>query len=146
MIDWEEFYDSYPRSFGPIEYLKQAGHTIDGEPISGEQFEIILERMETLLDLQPTDSLLDLCCGNGLFTKGLAEKCERVEGVDFSKPLLEVAERDHRRQNLTYHLMDALEVNSESAIGSMRFDKVIMCGALQHFGRFQFEILMRNLV
>ena len=49
MLDWEKFYDSYPRGFGPTEYLRQAGHTINGEPINSEQFEIILDRMEEML-------------------------------------------------------------------------------------------------
>jgi len=146
MIDWEEFYDSYPRGFGPTEYLKQAGHTIDGRPISGEQFEIILNRMEEMLGLEQGDSLLDLCCGNGVFTQQLAKKCGRVVGVDFSEPLLEIAERDHGRGNLTYHLMNALDLDTHSEMGSNRFTKVVMCGALQHFELFQLETLIGSLI
>jgi cyclopropane fatty-acyl-phospholipid synthase-like methyltransferase len=146
MIDWEAFYASHPLSFGGDEYLKQAGHTINGRPISEAQFELLVETMQDLLDLREGDVLLDLCCGNGIFTKELAKRCKRVVGVDFSRPMLEIAERTHRPQNVTYHQMNALAVDSNSLVGSMRFDKVVMCGALQHFSRDQLQRLVGNMV
>lgn len=143
--DWQTFYASYPRAFGPREYLKQAGHTIGGEPISDEQVSLILARMRALLDLRPEHRLLDLCCGNGYFTRVLAAECREVVGVDFSEPLLEVARRDHNPENVTYVLRDARSVEAASLPGLGSFDRLLMCGALQHFERVELAPLLANL-
>lgn len=145
-MDWERFYATYPLAFGPSEHLKQAGHTIKGNPISNEQFQLIAENTGTLLNLAKDDVVLDLCCGNGVFTKEHAKRCDRVVGIDFSKPLLNVAERDHCAENLSYYRMNALDVRPGGVMSSFGFNKVIMCGALQHFEPHHLEPLLENLV
>lgn len=48
------------------------------------------------LDLHPGDSALDVCCGTGDFLKPLREAVGprgSVEGLDFCKPMLEIAEK-----------------------------------------------------
>jgi len=142
----EHFYNTEPLTFCQTEYLKQVGHTINGESISAEQVGLILSRMRSLLDLKKSDTLLDLCCGNGLFTKELAKECNKVVGIDFSTPLLEVAERVHCPDNVTYRRMNALEVDTDFDWGSTRFNKVVMCAALQHFEHNQLEPLLSNLI
>ncbi len=142
-MDWRRFYDSYPKQFAADDYLRQAGHTIGGAPISAAQFDLILARMVELLNLQPDDTVLDLCCGNGVFTHRLSRHSSRIVGVDFSTPLIEVARRAHDASNITYVLDDVKNLNA-SSLGA-RFDKVVMCGALQHFDRRDLDPLLRNL-
>ncbi|MFC1618623.1 class I SAM-dependent methyltransferase [Candidatus Neomarinimicrobiota bacterium] len=85
------------------------------------------------LDLQPGDSLLDLCCGNGLITANLASKCSTAVGIDYSEPLLTVAKRDHQRDNIIYIHASILDLDHKVLSADGRFSKIMMYEALQHF-------------
>lgn len=76
---------------------------------------------------------MDLCCGNGLITVNLASRCQNVVGVDYSAPLLAIAERDHQRVNITYVLASILDVDLAAFSAGELFSKIIMYEALQHF-------------
>lgn len=144
-VDWQRYYQDYPLQFDTSEYLKQTGHTLQGKPISQEQFDLILGDMRKHLALERDDALLDLCCGNGIFTRELAKKCRHVAAVDFSEPLLNVAERDHIAPNLHYYLMDVSKIQADSAFTATPFSKVVMCAALQYFDKTQLDHLLGTL-
>lgn len=44
-----------------------------------------------LLDISAHDTLLDVGCGTGIFTRDMLESGPRVTGIDLSKPMLEIA-------------------------------------------------------
>ena len=144
-MNWERFYANYPRQFGRTDYLSQVGHTHDGRPIPKEHFETIVEGISRTLDLAPTDSVLDLCCGNGLITHQIAQRVDRVVGVDFSRTLLDIAESDHRQRNVSYQQCNVLEMSPE-ILGTETFDKVLMYGALQHFTSGQLTALLESIL
>ena len=50
-----------------------------------------VERLETLLDIEPPARVLDLCCGPGRHTLALARRGYRVLGVDRTERFLEEA-------------------------------------------------------
>jgi demethylmenaquinone methyltransferase/2-methoxy-6-polyprenyl-1,4-benzoquinol methylase len=54
-------------------------------------------RVLKLTRIRPGERALDLCCGTGDITFGLAEKGAEVTGLDFSKPMLEVAREKSAR-------------------------------------------------
>ncbi len=74
----------------------------------------------------PLEAGLDLCCGTGAALPFLAERCERVVGVDFSAGMLEVAQR---RTGGAAELieMDVLDFDEREA-----FDLVTCFGAFGH--------------
>jgi len=98
------------------------------------------------LDLQKDDVLLDLCCGNGMITNELAKKCKEVVGVDFSEPLLEVANRDHRPANVSYQHLNVLMLEKMSQRTSGPFSKTLMFAALQHFRMRDLISILENCI
>lgn len=85
-------------------------------------------RARRLLALQPTDSVIDLCCGTGAVTRCLARAVPRgqVIGVDFSEGMLEPA-RMHPAEpgagRVEYIQSDVLSV----PLPDHRFDALTIC-------------------
>jgi 2-polyprenyl-3-methyl-5-hydroxy-6-metoxy-1,4-benzoquinol methylase len=131
--DWKSFWTTYPTRVAPTDFLRQVGKTTGGRPISEEQFQVMVSDLCRHLDLKETDVVLDLCCGNGVITKEMARWCKEVVGVDFSRPLLEVANRYHRPANVRYCQMSLFELSRASLTPPGSFTKVLMYEALQHF-------------
>lgn len=84
----------------------------------------------TALAQRQQGAVLDLCCGTGIVTIPLAKTGLEVVGVDISPAMLGRArEKAGQRENLTFHLQDALEFKT-----SQRFGLVLMTGnAFQAF-------------
>ena len=84
--------------------------------------------------------LLDLCCGNGLVTKVLAENVKKVIGIDFSKELIKVAKEANHAENISYISQDVLEMSDELFIEGPKF---YMYEALQLFSIDMFTQLLK---
>ena len=138
------YYDRRAAAGDGRDFLRQVGHTEGGRPISEAQFGTMLGRIRAALDLRPDDVLLDLCCGNGVFTRPLAGMVGRAVGVDFSPELIAVARAHHAAGNLRYGVQDARRLHElPEAEGS--FTKVLMNAALQHFTPAEFEAQLAAL-
>lgn len=146
MTEWKKHWMTFPEGVGPREYLKQVGKTVNGQPISPDQYEMILDSIRGGLALEPSDTVLDLCCGNGLTTHALAGEVGAIVGMDFSEPLLRVANRDHGGANTHYCQRSALDSLAVDELGLTPFNKVYMYEALQHFRRADFETILRNIL
>ncbi len=132
-MNWEKYWNSYPTRFAETEYLQQVKNTVAGQPVP---FSRVLESIATIcsrLELKPDDTLLDLCCGNGLISNALAGKCGSIVGVDFSQPLIRVANKAHYQSNVTYLCMNALGFPGKHQTVPAAFSKILMNGGLQHF-------------
>ena len=70
-----EFYKEYPKLCAPDDYWGQVKRTINGVPVGQDQIDLILRAIVDGLDLQASDSLLDLCCGNGALSRLLFDRC-----------------------------------------------------------------------
>ena len=117
----------------PSDLLKQVGHTESGEPIAAYRFDRLVEDIATRLDLTPQDRLLDLCCGNGVFTARLAPRVESVVGLDFSPGLIDVARTHCDAPNAHFAVADVRRLPPLEPEGGGTFSKVLMYAALQHF-------------
>lgn len=146
MVNWCEHWSTYPKQFDDTAYLQQVGKTVNGEPISEHQFQHILDDIEQRLQLKPDDNVLDLCCGNGLITQKIAARCANVVGVDFSEPLLAVARKHHKPDNVTYHQLSVLELDKLGTAYERYFDKVLMYEALQHFSEDSLTDILQHLL
>ena len=109
--------------------LKQVGKTVYGVDISADQVQLIVNNIVRVLDLNASDTLVDLCCGNGVLTTQLAPMASAVIGVDFSSGLLQVARSTSTLTNVEYLQMDVTDL-SETLVN--RAGKYLMYEALQH--------------
>ncbi len=87
---------------------------------------------ERLLGVQPDEVILDVGCGNGVFSRRLAQLGARVVATDFSPTFLERATartREHA-DRIEYRLVDATDEAQLSALGERRFDAAVCNMAL----------------
>lgn len=85
-----------------------------------------------LLDLQGGESVLDVCCGNGVLTRRLAQLGASVTAFDFSQDMLRLAEKRGAPSvgAIEYLLMDATDEAAMRELGARRFDAVVCSMAL----------------
>jgi SAM-dependent methyltransferase len=90
---------------------------------------LIQPTVERLLMLRPGERVLEIACGNGEFSRRMAELGARVLATDFSERMLERARA--RRGDVEYRLVDATDESSLAALESDGpFDAVVCNMAL----------------
>jgi len=105
---------------------------------------------ERLLALKPGELVLDAACGNGAFSRRMAELGARVVAFDFSAQFLELARaRTAGRPDLRstapgavagrieYHLIDAADEAQMLALGPGRFDAAVCTMALMDMAEIE---------
>ena len=145
-MKWKEHWDTYPNKFAKDEFLKQVGKTVQGQPITTVQLDILLSGLIQKLDLNQDDLVLDLCCGNGLITSAVAKECRSVIGIDFSRALIDIARKYHGDINTSYLNLSVLDITSENMQISQPFTKIYMYEALQYFQEDQLAQLLKILL
>lgn len=84
---WARFWSEYQTDVANKDEQSQVLRTRNKQPIDQRKWEITLDIVSQQLELQPDDTLLDLCCGNGLFTTAFGPRIAGVEAVDISPVL-----------------------------------------------------------
>lgn len=124
---WKEFWIGHGQANVSSDLQSQVLRTINKQPISEKEFQAILKDIEKKIDIKGNDSVLDLCCGNGLITMFLAPKCKSITGVDFSEELtLQIDLEKHPNIFIVIDDIREVEFANES------FDKMIMYAGLQY--------------
>jgi SAM-dependent methyltransferase len=85
-----------------------------------------------MLDLQPADAVLDLCCGGGQFSRVMAAKVGHVAGCDVSPTFVARCREEARKAGLTnaeYSVVDATDEAALRALGGP-FDAAICAMAI----------------
>jgi SAM-dependent methyltransferase len=142
--DWHAYWNLVSGRSGPEEFFRQVERTIGGRPTGPDQIELAVSAARSALDLNSSDCLLDLCCGNGLLTIQLAAACRFTYGVDFSRDLVEIARRHHAGAAVRYIHCPVTELNA-TRLDRYRPTKVCMIGALQFFTPETLERLLAVL-
>lgn len=100
----------------------------------GNAFQRVLvgPAVERLLALQPGQRVLDVACGNGVFSRRLAHLGARVVATDFSPTFLDRARaRSTEHPNrIEYRLVDATDETQLLTLGEQEFDAVVCNMAL----------------
>lgn len=146
MNNWYKYWNEIPEAEEKADYLKQVGHTIAGQPYSEDAFNEMVTGIRHSLALQPQDMVLDLCCGNGIITSQLSPFCKTIVGIDFSIPLIEIANKIHRPGNVSYHRLDVMRLETLQTPEYGRFNKILMYGALQHLRKQDFKPLLETIL
>lgn len=132
-VDWKAYYDARVVEIGPEDLLSHVGHTVHGKPIAPDHLQALQDQMAEELSLGPDARLLDLCCGNGIFTRAMAEKAGSALGVDLSDGMIETARQANPAPNLRYEQMDATTVASLAGCPEAPFTHTVIYAAWQHF-------------
>ena len=78
----KKYYSERVKKNSRTDFLWQVGKTINGENVSPEQLELIVQTIVERLDLSGKDKVLDLGCGNGLLTKKISTYTQEITGLD----------------------------------------------------------------
>jgi len=93
--------------------------------------DVIVKDIITKLEITKKDVVLDVCCGNGMITRKIADECESICGVDFSEVLINTAKQKNQTENITYYLSDALNITN--IFPDNCFDKSYLYFSFQYF-------------
>ena len=101
----------------------------------GWQTTLIAPTVEKMLNIQPGETVLDIACGNGQFTRRLAELGASVVASDFSPKLIELAQKrtTEHADRIAYHVVDATDEAQLMALAGpegKRFDAAVCNNAL----------------
>ena len=94
----------------------------------------ICDHIIQLLDLQPTDRLLDVCCGNGILTHRLAQFCKSVTAVDISAQQLKIAQKNYSQENIEYSQVDVMALSNHLKTS---FNKINLYFSFQYLDSYK---------
>jgi len=104
----------------------------------GNQFQNLLIGPATgrLLDIRPGEIVLDAACGNGHYSRRLAEAGAKVIAFDASPTFIERARIRSvgYEDQIEYHIIDATDQDQLMALGENRFDAGVCTMALMDIG------------
>jgi 2-polyprenyl-3-methyl-5-hydroxy-6-metoxy-1,4-benzoquinol methylase len=83
--------------------------------------------VESLLELQPGEEVLEIACGNGSFARRMAKAGAHVTAFDFSSVFIERARERTAQMGLEieYHVMDATDREALKGLGAKRFEAAV---------------------
>ncbi|MEM6262096.1 MAG: class I SAM-dependent methyltransferase [Bacteroidota bacterium] len=130
-MNWKEFWNKAAiENSAP---MAQVGRIKSGEIVDQETVQHILSHILQQLSLTPTDTLLDVCCGNGFLTHHLAKHCKQVTGIDLSVQQIEIAAENYHRSNIEYICGDVCDIVKYV---NQSFDKINLYFSWQYFDTF----------
>ena len=109
------------------------------------QDELIEPAQERLLAIQAGETVVDVGCGAGRFSRRLAELGAHVVAFDFSEKFIARARKrtPPEMTNIEYHVIDATDETQMLALGKNRFDAAVATMVLMDLA--EIEALMRVL-
>ena len=138
-------YLEYPKSLPKDDYWGQVRRTINGKPVDEAQIQMIVDAIQSGLELDTSDKLLDIACGNGALSSRLYHFCENLHGIDFSPYLINIAKTRFQIENKsTFALADAASyVQTETNF--TRFNKALCYGSFSYFSKDDGLVILNNL-
>ena len=94
--------------------------------------EIVRPSTEKLLSIRRHERILDVACGNGNFSRRLAELGAEVTAFDYSENLIRNARKrcEAYRNRIDFRVMDATDFNALMKLGEGSYDKAVANMAL----------------
>jgi ubiquinone/menaquinone biosynthesis C-methylase UbiE len=137
---WVKFWSEYQTDVANKDEHSQVLRTRNKQPIEKYKWDITLSSVHEQLELCNDDILLDLCCGNGLFSAAFSNYVNQIEAVDISSVLTErLANRKLHNVNVT--TSDMRTVNFTKA----RFNKVLWYAGIQYIDESDIIAMIRKI-
>ncbi|MFF2909295.1 class I SAM-dependent methyltransferase [Paenibacillus sp. NPDC057934] len=89
--------------------------------------EIIRPKTEELLNVTAAQAVLDIACGNGNFSRRLAELGAVVTAFDYSPNMVEraISRSGQAASNIDYRVIDATDYDSLLTLGTAQYDAAV---------------------
>jgi cyclopropane fatty-acyl-phospholipid synthase-like methyltransferase len=127
---WENHWNA---KAGAADEQSQVERTRDKRPIDAAVFQRTVDYVADEMRLDHNAGLLELCCGNGLFTIQLARRIRSVTAVDFSKPLLAALKKKIAAENIPNIEVEHKDVARYDVKSGQKYSHVLLYSALQYF-------------
>lgn len=137
---WLEFWRTHGRETIASDPQTQVLRTFNKQPIDQRRWDFTLQQLDGVFPVTKNDDVLDLCCGNGLFTAHFASRCRNVTSVDISPDLLAALDR-RALPNVTTHCADMR--TADFADGS--FSRILVYAAIQYIDHAESVKLFRRM-
>jgi len=138
-------YKEHPKKCRSDDFWSQVKRTVNGQPVSQDQIDMIVEMVVTKLELNLKDNLLDLCCGNGALSTQFLKECNSIFGVDISEHLIKIANMYFaKKPNEIYVLGDVVDFCS-NPISPESFNKAVCYGSFSYLDFNEAESVLKNL-
>lgn len=139
MDDIEQYYSQ--RVAQSQDLFWQVGKTVNGQPVGTEQLNLIVDSINSALDLNSQDIVLDIGCGNGLVTRKIAEQVNNITGIERNKALFAEAVRHKSGLNQHYINCDVLSYKAENILSN----KLYLYEVIQHISHQQIVSFLTHL-
>jgi hypothetical protein len=148
MSVWEKFWQEWRNKEieNEQDLFFQVGRTTEKKPMEKELFDEANNEIATILRLHKDDTLVDLCCGNGLCTYEFRNLVDQVIAVDFSQQMIDAAIKFKSAPNITYRLDDVhhfLGYFHEN--WSVHPSKFLMNGGLPYFSPADLQQILERI-
>ncbi len=127
-MDWKNYWNHQAQSSNE---LKQVARIVNGKELSHELVDRVTQKIYQQLDLKAEDTLLDLCCGNGIITNQLSKYCKHVDAVDLSDNLIRDAIRNFNSGKIQFTQADVLEY-----LSTKKYDKILLYFSFQYLDTY----------
>jgi protein-L-isoaspartate O-methyltransferase len=129
-----------PKQFARNDFWRQVRRTINGEPVTEEQIQLIALQIVSGLQLGKNDRLLDIGCGNGALTMAIAPYASDVLGMDYSEYLIGVAKEYFETSRVRFLQMSIDEMLTGDL--NARYNKALLYGVSSYLN----DDLLRRLI
>jgi SAM-dependent methyltransferase len=92
--------------------------------------------------LRDRDTLLDIGCGDGFFSRRFfAQKCSHIDAVDVEPTAIQAAKKANSSPNISYHLLNAVD----EPFPRKSYSCVVWDGAIGHFPAKTIELMLAKI-
>jgi hypothetical protein len=140
----EELYFTVGKMFGVGLAQPDGIAWVTGKPVGNDFLNDLAEDIIDALDLSKGDTLIELCCGNGLLTKRLSGAVGRIYAFDFAEHLINMAKGCKSVDNIIYFINDAKHEFSKD-LASTHSAKFLMSDALGYFSPKDLEHIISEI-
>lgn len=138
-------HNEYAKTRPLDDFWGQVRRTVNGVPVSDDQIQMIVRAICSGLDLQPSDTLLDIACGNGALSRLLFDSCSEYLGVDLSEHLISVAKANFEALPRYRFLHQGASEHVREEPSPERFTKALCYGSFSYFPAADAEEVLRVL-
>lgn len=129
MNKWKEIWNKRKNNEAEIKLetlLKADGFDFGAGNVSEANWLEFINNIKNKIIIKPTDSIFEIGCGSGAFLYYFYKQKHKVAGLDYSEPLIKLAQR--AMPNMHFEVEEAINLNTVE-----KFDSVISFGVFHYF-------------